>query len=310
MSFIATDYVKQLAKTPEGAWIKGTSWALLWFLASAHNEKAGGAWPSTKEIARHCGITERYCRARIAEMERTGIIQRAFTRNSNTGGQSSNLYIFVALAGKTAQRFDDLNQVVRVPRLPMSLKPRTPQPPAPDQNIRPGQPSTAGSPGDAVPPIESLGEIAREDHMKSLADTPVARPRLQSSVPPVAHLVHAQKQTFPKKATASCYDVNLGKTALNHAVESLYKTLFGSAASSVNPHSGFVSGTKDWNSFRLDRLTVLSLEPRGPSTVLMTVTSPAPKSTKRGLKLHQKYLEQSLSQFYGCAVQLNLDTGR
>jgi hypothetical protein len=302
MSHIATNYLKDLAEAPQGASIKGTQWAILRFLALSHNDKVGSAWPSMKGLAKHCGISERYCRVLIERLERMGIIKRVYTRNRKSGGQSSNFFTFPAIADSSAKLFENLNQVVRVPRAPMSRTRRIEHPSQSDGGDLGRRTHTTVPPGHAAPPIESLGESLSESVEEALKD-PSARPDGPTSLGNVK-----QNQILPTKTADQCCDLSLGQQAWDRAVTNLHQSLFPGSQWAGRATS--ISGAKDWKSFRLEKVNVLSIERCGFCALLMTVRSPNPKSAARGFKLHQTHLEESLRKFYGVSVALKLNTGR
>ena len=283
-------------------------------LASSHNDQVGAAWPGIAELAQHNGITERYCRTLLASLESIGVIERIWTRNLHHGGQSSNAYIFPGLGDSRAKLFENLNKIALVPRAPLAMRRGSGHPIPADAGIRAGQTGMAVTPGDAVPPIEHLRESLGENSKEILGEC--ANDRLRMSP---ATLVHHEpnKRTTPvmpekhepaKRALETCCDMGLGQTAWNAAVEDLRKTVF-SSFTQVG-HGGFVPGAKDWKSYRFEKATVVRVQANGSGSLIMSVRSPNPKSTARGLKSHAKHLECYLSRFYGCSVNLKLDTGR
>ncbi len=310
MSHIATNYVRNLPELPEGASIKGTKYAVLWAIAHSHNDATGSAWPSMKEIAKRCNINERYCRSIVRDLERIGILARVAMRNGRHGGQSSNAYIFPAL-GKPespAKLVQILNQVARVPRFPMPVSPRAASPRPSDECDRGGGASNSGTPGYAVPAIESLGEHSCDTKGELLRDS--SHKTLTPKPKKGAVQGESNQKPGPMKGKTAFGDLQLGQSAWDNAVDNLRKTLFAHSAMRREQPSDFVSGEKDWKFFRFEKVSVLSVVELGSRALLMTVKSPCPKATARGLRMHQKQLEQSLRKFYGYDTRLKLKSGK
>jgi hypothetical protein len=312
MSLKAMNYVKSLVDTEQGKAIRGTKWSVLWLLASFHNDQVGGAWPSIGELARHSGISKRYCRASLAFLEKVGVVVRISTRNLTHGGQSSNIYLFSAIGDSSEKFFKSLDKVIRVPRAPMARSRGSWHPVQSDVGVRGGETDISETPGGPVPPIESLRETASEYTRMNAKDS-IATPNSQSKLSRRKHEAgrNPQKpeiQNLAQNMKEVCTSVSLGQIAWNSSVEELRKSLFPTGTEDVR--DGFVSGAKDWRSYRLEKATVVKMEMNNSGAMIMMVRSPNPKSTARGLKTHASSLESALTRFFGCAVILRLDTGR
>ncbi len=306
MSRTAMDYVKGLPCRPEGVFIKGTQCAVLRVLADYHNEKTGCAWPSIKAVARQCGISERYCRALMSSLEGIKIINRHRTRNLKNGGECSNLFTFPALGELTQKQLESFNQIAGVPRSLMRKRPRIGHPAPTDRNDEGRRIDATERPGCPAPPNELLGESLSEKLKESLGDHS-AQPEHQASLGD-ERTTKRENQKPPNRTQDQCCDLHLGQSALDRAVDNLRQSLF--PESGLDRSTPFVSGAKEWKSFRFEKLVVLSVERRDPRALLMTVKGPNPKSTTRGFKLHKTHLEEPLGKFYGVPVILKLVTGR
>ena len=97
MSHAATNYVKHLVRAPNGEKITASEKAVLGQLADDHREELGVAWPSLRNLAKRCCLSERQTRRIITRLECKGVLRRIPNKRDTDGGQTSNEYAFEAL---------------------------------------------------------------------------------------------------------------------------------------------------------------------------------------------------------------------
>lgn len=154
MSHAATNYVKHLVRAPNGEKITASEKAVLGQLADDHREELGVAWPSLRNLAKRCCLSERQTRRIIAGLERKGVLRRIPNKRDKDGGQTSNEYAFEALGlpPTDAKLVATRCKLQKVPRLPMSARQSQKRPVPAASSVTPPGSSDPGPPDARVRP--------------------------------------------------------------------------------------------------------------------------------------------------------------
>ncbi len=302
MSHEATKYVKGLVMAPDGSTFKAAEKAVLMVLADSYNEEVGCAWPSMKKVANSCSISDRYCRQLIEGLERKEVIRRIFSRRELDRSQTTNEYTFRALerAIPAAIVANARRKFQRVSRVPISGGSRAPVPRSHERGVRGTRMNSSAPAGTQAPTIDPLGEQLRDSGLEALI----------GSVPPTpqnAVRTTDSSKPFPGERTRTAFqDMRLALTAWDEVIEDLRKGLLTLTPLALEKRSGFVNGSKDWQSFRFNEVTVEAVEMDAKGGVVLILSSPNPKATARGLQKYQKRIALTLTKFYGCMTTLRL----
>lgn len=287
MSHKASDYVKHLVEAPDGSRINSTEKAILCQLADDHREESGLAFPSIKSLARRSCTSERNCRRVIAALEARGVLLRIATRRKDSGGQSSNCYVFPELdSPESAMRLVESGlEAVKVPRRLMSGGAGQGKPGGPDTGRRDGRTERAATPGHAAPPIEHLSESSKErlGRKQSERITPIS-PKGERK----ASQLHMMRVCF---AAAS--------EAVHDALMRLTPTAFENRAN-------FRNGALEWQDYRFGEMGLESYELTRNRGLVLIVSSPQAAATARGLEKYQSRWNTALQKAFGQAVQVEL----
>lgn len=285
--FAAIDYARKLTEAPDGSRITSTEKNVLLHLALALNSDLSVAWPAMKTLSNDAGICKRHCRRVLASLERKKVIQRVYMRRDDTREQTSNEYFFPALGSppqtpEAKARRLEIQKVSRTPMTPMTGRRGQSRPVAGDTSVRPPRTNTTGGPGHGRPPIESLGDCSIDLHSDSSSEAPAARSRTANLQPPKS------RKTIPKIEKAVIANLSLARTAWKSASEKVRAAC----------------GANEFKKYRFRDLTVVSADEDGAGNVHLTLGSPAPEKTEKGIAKHETVISQALCRFYGRAVKL------
>lgn len=301
MSHKASDYVKHLVKAPDGSRINSTEKAILCQLADDHREESGVAFPSMKSIARRSCTSERNCRRVIASLEARGILRRIPTRRKKGGGQSSNFYVFCELdSPETAmQLVENGLDAVNVPRRLMSGGAGQRAPEGADTMRRGRRTPSAAPPGRGAPPIEPLREQSPEQapEIRKELNTPIS-PSLASAVPDVP----------PQNANGALQTRQL-RVAFGEAVNAVHDALTRLTPPAFEKRRNFRNGAAEWQEYRFGDLAFEFCDGDRAYGLVLTVSSPDPAATGRGLEKYKSRWNTALRRAFGQAVQLKLIAG-
>jgi hypothetical protein len=186
VSHAATNYVKHLVRAPNGEKITASEKAVLGQLADDHREELGVAWPSLRNLAKRCCLSERQTRRIIAGLERKGVLRRIPNKRDKDGGQTSNEYAFEALGlpPTDAKLVATRCKLQKVPRLPMSARQSQKRPVPAASSVTPPRVVRSGAPRRPRPPIEPLVELLRDSSVERLGDSSLSKPK---TIPPTPH---------------------------------------------------------------------------------------------------------------------------
>jgi len=187
VSHAATNYVKHLVRAPNGEKITASEKAVLGQLADDHREELGVAWPSLRNLAKRCCLSERQTRRIITRLECKGVLRRIPNKRDTDGGQTSNEYAFEALGlPPTDARLVAIRcKLQKVPRLPMSARQSQKRPAPAASSVTPPRVVGSGAPGRRRPPIEPLVELLRDSSVERLGDSSLSKPK---AIPPTPTL--------------------------------------------------------------------------------------------------------------------------
>ena len=302
LSIVAVKYAKALTIAPDGSSLKAAEKAVLLVLAEWHNSELGCAFPAMKNLAKCCCISERYCRQLIQGLEQKRLIRRKFYRRECDGSQTSNEYIFLGIevAGDAAKTAEARRRFQRMARAPISGGERAGTPPPPERKDRERGTKSASPPGTQVPPIDHLGEPLRDSAL-DLSIGPVP------PTPQTALRTMDDAKPFPLERirTALC-DGTLARIAWEAVIKDLGNALLTLTPLALQNRPGFTNGHEDWRLFRFNEAAVESAELDARGGVVVTLSSPDPEATERGLEKYQRRIAFALNQFYGCHATLKL----
>jgi hypothetical protein len=302
LSNVATTYAKRLVIAPDGSSLKAAEKAVLMVLAEWHNSELGCAFPAMRSLADCCCISERYCRQLIQGLEQKRVIRRVFYRRECDRSQTSNEYIFLALKGPgdAAKTAEARRRFQRIARVPISGGAGTGTPPSHERRDRARGTKSTVPPGTQVPPIEPLGEPLGDSALNVLLGPFPPTPQ------DVARTMDGAKP-FPieRSRTVLC-DGTLARMAWDAVMQDLSKALLPLSPWALENRPGFTNGSKDWRSFRFNEVAAESAEMNAQGAVVVTLSSPNPKATARGLEKYQRRIALTLSKFYGCNAVLRL----
>jgi DNA-binding Lrp family transcriptional regulator len=287
VSHKASHYVKHLVKAPDGSRINSTEKAILCQLADDHREESGVAFPSMKSLARRSCTSERNCRRVIAVLEARGVLLRIATRRKDSGGQSSNLYVFCELDTPDAAfaAVENGLEALKVPRRLMSGGGGQYAPGVADTLRRDGRTERAAPPGHAAPPIEHLSESSKE----SLGRKQIER------VPPIS-----------PKGERNPSQLNMMRAGFTSAVNAVHDALMRLTPPSFESRANFRNGAFEWQDYRFGEMALESYEMTRSRGLVLTVSSPNSAATARGLEKYKARWSAALQRAFGQAVQLEL----
>jgi Helix-turn-helix domain len=304
LSYVAFRYVKKLVQAPDGSRITPTEKVVLLQLADDHNEEAGIAFPSMKNLAKRCCLSERGCRKVILSLVRKGVIRRIHMRRKNGGGQSSNDYQFVGLDNPqvTPKQAEARRRLQRTPRIPMCKStggPGRKVPPITECGFRGSMTNGTGVPGTRVPPIEHLGDLLSELASKVLPEGFPPTPHGKAWGMQDTDTIVADEEP---KLLPTLQLMRIGWTA---AVESVHGALMASAPRKLESRPGYRNGYQDWQEYSFDDLVAESME-RVASGILLRVSSPDPAASQAGLQKYKARWDKALNAAFGCDVEVRL----
>jgi Helix-turn-helix domain len=279
--------VKRLVKAPDGTRIKPTEKAILCQLADYHREESGFAYPSIKELARCSCVTERHCRRVIASLEARGVLLRIETMRKDHGGQSSNVYVFKELdSPEIAMRLTESGlSSFKIPRRLKSERGGHHGPGSTVTEGREGRTQSAGPPGRTTPPIEILNEPSDDSHLKAHIELspislspPTRQPRICSSI----------------------------HTQFAGAIIAVHDGLMSPTPAAFEQRQNFCNGAIDWQQFHFDHLAVEFFQKKAGGVLVLTVSTPDPAATERGLKKYKSRWDAALRNAFGQTVCLKL----
>jgi hypothetical protein len=289
MSLIAISYAKNLVRAPDGSKITATEKAVLLVLADWHNDGLGFAWPSMELLAEKSGISGRHCRRVVAGLVRKRVLGRVGMCRADSGGQTSNEYIFLELdspkpSPETAKIRRKL-QLVR--RIPMSGSPRRSRPPQAVLSVRPTETHASYPPGHGRPALKPLGGSfsysLNDPPGEPLAPEPGGAARMKQS------LTMKSLNTPPMKAKQSPFsDLGLAQSAWEKAKDAIRK----------------IHGAKDLKLFRFNDSNVIEVTEDGAGNIVVALRSPKSEATERGIRKHCLTIGPAMQSFYGRDVKL------
>jgi hypothetical protein len=291
VSLKAINYTTELEKAPDGSKITGPEKAVLFNLANSHNEGIGAAWPSMGKLAQKSGgISERNCRRIIAGLVRKGVLRRVEMCRAESGGQTSNEYIFLALDSPkaSAETVRLRRQFQSVRRIPMSGSPRPSRPAQAVLSVRPAAThASCPPPGHERPPLKPLGgtvSYSLGDHPgEPLPPEPGGAVRMDQS------LTMKSPNATPMMVKQSPFsDLGLAQTAWDKAKEAIRK----------------IHGAKDLKPFYFNDSSVIEATVDAAGNIVVTLRSPKRDATERGIEKHCRTIAPTMGNFYGRDVKL------
>lgn len=297
MSHKASHYVKHLVKAPDGSRINSTEKAILCQLADDHREESGVAFPSMKSLARRSCTSERNCRRVIAGLEARGVLLRTATRRKDGGGQSSNFYVFCELDTPEAALAAVENglEALKVPRRLMSGGGGQHAPGGADTVRRGGRTARAPSPGHTAPPIEHLSEPSCEPPRSNQSE-------LCSPISPSQ--ASGERDANLESTNAGPSNLNLARIAFEAAADSVHDALMRLTPPAFEKRRNFRNGAVEWNDYRFGDLAIESCEANPVHGLVLTVNSPDPAATGRGLEKYKSRWTAALQKAFGQSVRL------
>jgi Helix-turn-helix domain len=298
VSHKASHYVKHLVKAPDGSKITATQKAILCQLADDHREESGIAFPSMKVLARRSCVSERNCRRLIAALEKSRVLNRIATCRKEGRGQSSNFYIFCALdpPGVAAQLVESGREFLKVPRLLMSGGGGHSAPGGTDALRRERRTPSAAPPGHPAPPIEHLVEPVSNSSLSTQSElnTPISPSEARGRPSSIAPIDGTKAQ------------LQLARIGMRAAIDAVHDALTLLTPLAFENRCGFRNGALEWSEYRFGDLTVNSCEVDHAGAIVLSVSSPDPKATARGLEKYKARWHKALNKSFGRSVQLRL----
>lgn len=287
MSHKASHYVKHLVNAPDGSRINSTEKAILCQLADDHREESGVAFPSMKSLARRSCTSERNCRRVIAALEMRGVLRRLANRREDSGGQSSNFYVFPELDSLEAvmQRVESGLKDVKIQRRLMPGGGGQSKPRGPDTARRDGRTERAATPGPVAPPVEHLSESSMElSGRKQIEQVTPISPKGEQNA-------------------SQSYEV---KVLFASASEDVHDALMRLTPPSFEKRTNFRNGLLEWKDYRFGDLGLESYEMTRNRGLVLILSSPDATATKRGLEKYKTRWNAALQNAFGQAVQVEV----
>ncbi|MBW4045606.1 MAG: helix-turn-helix domain-containing protein [Acidobacteria bacterium] len=279
--------MKHLVEAPDGSRINSTEKAILCQLADDHREESGLAFPSMKSLARRSCTSERNCRRVVAALEARGVLLRIATRRKDSGGQSSNCYVFPELDSRETamQRVENGLEAVKVPRRLMSGGGGQSKPGGMDTARRDGRTERAATPGHAAPPIEHLSESSKELQVRKQIER----------VTPIS-----------PKGERNASQLHMIRVHFASAVDAVHDALMRLTPPAFENRTNFRNGALEWHDYRFGELSLESYEMTRNRGLVLIVSSPDAPATARGLEKYKSRWNTALQKAFGQAVQVEL----
>jgi hypothetical protein len=240
-----------------------------------------------KSLARRSCTSERNCRRVVAALEARGVLLRIATRRKDSGGQSSNCYVFPELdSPETAmQLVENGLEAVKVPRRLMSGGGGQRKPGGPDTARRDGRTERAATPGHAAPPIEHLSESSKE---------PLGRKQSERVTP------------ISPKGERNASQLHMMRVGFASATEAVHDALMRLTPTAFENRANFRNGAIEWQDYRFGELALEFYEMTRNRGLVLIVSSPDATATARGLEKYQSRWNTALQKAFGQSVQVEL----
>lgn len=287
VSHQATRYAKHLVMAPNGEKITASEKLVLTQLADDHHMEIGAAWPSIRSLAIRCCLSPRHTRRILTSLVRKQVIRRMAYKRDRDNSQSSNEYIFLALAHFPSFRDQSAlrNRVQKVSRSPMTV-PQSRSRPA-DTAIAASRSRPTGSAlrGHLRPAIEYLSEVLENSSTKRVSEQiPPSPLNAVAMSKEIQHLPSSNEQVLWFK------DLRLARLAWKQALSS-------AEATTMSQKTPFPIR---------EGSAVESIDAGKAGDLMITLKVQEPNLTKEDFEQLQRLTVPHLQNWFGVKVKLKL----